>query len=451
MLDFNSLLLVLSLIHGHTATTLFLSYFTDRLCLGVASPLASSLSSNPFKRRISRFGPKWLLVGVVVVCGLIFLRTPAPEIQNIVLPVAPVSHCEWKFKEYNPSDWEREWSDDIEQRKNQVCDIWQTRPEYLRAITYIDRVNEFNALEANAPLKPDSKADLLFSSMTYELECSEPTPPQNGLVPGTKMQMMIEPLVGNTRDPFTICPVHPSVPPRLVSQLTENAEVEGAFPGLQSKRHLLMAASAPMRLKKPQESSYGPWATVSQLGMPNLPSLAVIQQRKVILFDLGAALFLEWPNSPNAGSTAWFVQQFHHKRGIKFTHIFAYEIELHAPQDVWDQVPEGLMASYHYINVGVSSEGKYNPWAMLRVVASPEDYVVIKLDVDSPRIENALVDQLLADPQLLSLVDEMTYEHHTMIPEMMPHWKTASPLTLANTYHMFLQLRSAGVRMHSWP
>lgn len=146
------------------------------------------------------------------------------------------------------------------------------------------------------------------------------------------------------------------------------------------------------------------------------------------------------------------VEQFQRRRGINFTDIYAFELAVNAPKDVWESVPEDLLPYYHYINVGVSTQGKYNPWNILRAIAKPEDFVVIKLDIDSPWIENTLVDQVLDDPSLFSLIDEMTYEHHTYIPEMVRWWKiTGGNLTLASTYSLFTDLRTRGIRMHSWP
>jgi hypothetical protein len=78
---------------------------------------------------------------------------------------------------------------------------------------------------------------------------------------------------------------------------------------------------------------------------------------------------------------------------------------------------------------------------------------VVKLDIDSPLIENALVAQLLASKPTQDLVDEMFYEHQVHMHLMRAHWYKHKPLigTLRNSYDNVAALRRAGVRMHSWP
>ena len=53
-----------------------------------------------------------------------------------------------------------------------------------------------------------------------------------------------------------------------------------------------------------------------------------------------------------------------------------------------------------------------NPFTFLKNLTSPEDFVVLKLESDTPLVEIALVKQLTADPQLLEVVDEFYFEHH---------------------------------------
>jgi hypothetical protein len=120
----------------------------------------------------------------------------------------------------------------------------------------------------------------------------------------------------------------------------------------------------------------------------------------------------------------------------------------------YQDVPNELMPAYTYVNLGVEAAvgGKLNPWMWLESMANPEDHVVIKLDIDTPHIENALVAQLIASPLLLSLIDEMFYEHHVTVSMMKPlHWGVVANLTLRDSYDQFTALRRTGVRMHSWP
>ena len=55
-----------------------------------------------------------------------------------------------------------------------------------------------------------------------------------------------------------------------------------------------------------------------------------------------------------------------------------------------------------YFNVGVSSDPSdpRHPWRLLRVTAKLRDLVVVKVDIDSPSIEEPLVRQILEDDAL---------------------------------------------------
>ena len=90
---------------------------------------------------------------------------------------------------------------------------------------------------------------------------------------------------------------------------------------------------------------------------------------------------------------------------------------------------------------------------MLVELANPDDYVCVKLDIDTPGIENALVSQLLHNDTLLGLVDELFYEHHVDSWTMRPYWGKLRKLrmTMKDSYETFSALRESGVRMHAWP
>lgn len=64
------------------------------------------------------------------------------------------------------------------------------------------------------------------------------------------------------------------------------------------------------------------------------------------------------------------------------------------------------------MDAGCSAEpgAPNNPLEVLRRVARPGDFVVFKLDIDTPFVELPLVAQLENDPQLASLVDIFFFE-----------------------------------------
>ena len=93
-----------------------------------------------------------------------------------------------------------------------------------------------------------------------------------------------------------------------------------------------------------------------------------------------------------------------------------------------------------------------NPLVHLKAITAPEDFVVLKLDIDTASIELRLIEQLLADAALVGRVDELYWEHAVrMSPMMHQGWARDRPTqTLKDSYELFSRLREAGIRAHSW-
>lgn len=115
--------------------------------------------------------------------------------------------------------------------------------------------------------------------------------------------------------------------------------------------------------------------------------------------------------------------------------------------------PSQVLSRVHFFNWPVSSArgSPSNPFTMLKQIATAEDFVLVKLDIDTPSIESVLVEELMTDKALLSLVDEFFFEHHVDLPPMHNFWGHPLPGTLADSYHIFSKLRQLGVHAHSWP
>lgn len=266
-------------------------------------------------------------------------------------------------------------------------------------------------------------ADDLLSRMYYRSECSSTGTTQ-------LVSQLIEPLIGLLRDPLTICPrmEESDVPPALY--------LDGEH-DIQSKRFLLLGPSAPHKKFKDNLPPVAPW-----FFKPG--------SRK-ILFDIGSSYF----GSPDGNTSGphvgpWWFYEYFRTKSLKFDRIFAYEYEQLSAKNFWDQVPEDVMTSLTFINVGVEEKGKFNPWKVLQSVAQQHDYVIVKLDIDTPHLETRLIQQLVNSASLKSLIDELFFEMHVTVPAMKKHWGTP-PGTLETAYKLFSKLRHAGIRAHSWP
>lgn len=199
-----------------------------------------------------------------------------------------------------------------------------------------------------------------------------------------------------------------------------------------------------------------------------------------VLLDLGSAYFASWGESKFAASGQWMYNTFH-QRGLKWDKYIAVEVEDLRATEAYNQLPADLVAVYTFMNVplNVDRGNKMNVIDLLRAISSPNDHVVLKLDIDSANMEIPFAHALRDDKSLGSLVSELFFEHvsfplrndfysvrrsltffysfcfdtsqHVDIIEMRPHWGKNLTEDLHDSYELFNALRSNGIRAHSWP
>lgn len=179
------------------------------------------------------------------------------------------------------------------------------------------------------------------------------------------------------------------------------------------------------------------------------------------LFDIGSGLYstadTNGHGAREGSSQAWFVETYK-ERGIVFDRILAWEANEMKPSLQWSSIPDDVKRITSWYNIPVQAEKGHsdNPWTFVKHLAKVHDYVVVKLDIDTPSVEIALVQQLLSDPELLELVDEFFFEHHTHgNPMQHMGWgdltqSSAGLSSITDSYKLFSELRRRGVRAHSW-
>ena len=113
----------------------------------------------------------------------------------------------------------------------------------------------------------------------------------------------------------------------------------------------------------------------------------------------------------------------------------------HAPPLEWKLASAEVLC---YLNFPVTATAgtAVDPWRLVATEATEADYVVLKLDIDTPRVEQRLVSRLRHDIALLHLVDEFYYEHHVRESQMMAHgWgldqEELPTENLAENYELF--------------
>ena len=116
-------------------------------------------------------------------------------------------------------------------------------------------------------------------------------------------------------------------------------------------------------------------------------------------------------------------------------------------------MPSRLLLRYHYFNVPAPTDPQdaANPLNMIKSLATADDYVALKIDIDNTDVEMQFVRQLLGDPVAAALVDELFFEHHVNFLPMMKNWKNPHEvMTLKDSYDIFVKLRNMGIRAHGW-
>jgi len=180
-----------------------------------------------------------------------------------------------------------------------------------------------------------------------------------------------------------------------------------------------------------------------------LPPPPVIRGDRAIFFDAGSA---NWDKGPKYFLNTWL------RHGIKFDDVFSFD-ENTKPDKFFVTIPSEYQNRIHYKQCTLASRPEENfpdhPFlpALIRESTTENDYVMFKLDIDRPAIEQGIIDFILRDDFPSSVIDEMFWEHHISQNYLMfEHWKaTATPnTTFRNSYELFLNLRKKGIRAHSW-
>jgi hypothetical protein len=173
---------------------------------------------------------------------------------------------------------------------------------------------------------------------------------------------------------------------------------------------------------------------------------------RTVFIDMGASLKFHGDSDSRAQPMVDLIRLYQ-KFGITFDHIYGFEIKKISAKEAYQLIPQEYMASYHWINVGVSHQRghKKNPLDSIVRKFHPDDLVIVKLDIDTNYMELALAQQLLEDDSLSRLVDHFYFEQHVHMKEIAFAWTESMAGTLADTLALFQGLRRKGVAAHFWP
>lgn len=91
--------------------------------------------------------------------------------------------------------------------------------------------------------------------------------------------------------------------------------------------------------------------------------------------------------------------------------------------------------------------------------ASPEDFVVVKVDIDTPAAELTIMEAIADRPEIAALVDELFFEYHFHFDGMNFGWNEPGPgavnyevpgSDVDTAVGLMYRLRTLGVRAHFW-
>ena len=106
----------------------------------------------------------------------------------------------------------------------------------------------------------------------------------------------------------------------------------------------------------------------------------------------------------------------------------------------------------HYRNEPVNSSWT-SALGTLAATAKPSDYVVLKLDIDTPKLEHELLQMIAGTPSLADVVDELFFEYHVQYFDGKVK-EQANPIysneTVPEAIAFMQQLRRLGIRSHLW-
>lgn len=170
---------------------------------------------------------------------------------------------------------------------------------------------------------------------------------------------------------------------------------------------------------------------------------------RTVLIDIGASLSFHEENEP----PIIFLLDMFKKFGFRFDHIYGIESTFEEPSEVFNNLlPTEYFDSYHWINTGVNAtEGhNMNPLDSILRKFTPDDLVIVKLDIDTSSIEVPLAKQLLNDKSLHKIVDHFFFEQHVPMNEISEWWGEDVDGSVKSSFDLFRGLRDAGVMSHFW-
>ena len=291
--------------------------------------------------------------------------------------------------------------------------------------------------------QPSKKERAAFSRISWRNGCDE----------------LIEPLTGVARHPLSI-----QFPCKLKADL-ENVS------STRLKALMVQDRIRPHSKKDQASSKYhiGHLLTTNWCA-PRGRCMHDVPRPRALLFDLGCGKFGRLANeseraanetetrtvSQGYGSSIPLLFAMASRNCITFDQVYAWEARegrFFHPSQWSKQVPSNLRSRVTYFNEPVNLS-RTSFFGVLEAAARPEDYVVLKVDIDTPWLEKRIIETVSAEPALAARVDELFFEYHlklddgTRVPKAWEQFFSKD--TIAEGIGLMQRLRRQGIRSHWW-
>ena len=256
---------------------------------------------------------------------------------------------------------------------------------------------------------------------------------------------------------------------------------EGAVANLYNLSYLILASQCDsegrQRVRETFRTDHHSDGTAALAAL--LPTRSAQSRPRNLFYDLGCTVYddgneLDTSRGSGGGTSIRLFTRMYEERCVTFDAIYGWEKTLKKPSAWWKQVPPRMRERLHFFNTGVH-EGSMTDvlinrtWAQpapptsssdqppssflrhLRQTARPEDYVVVKLDIDGGP-EQQIVQAIARIPELRGLVDELFFEWHYHFDGRDWAWGKVEPRmnTVDHALRLMQSLRYNGVRSHFW-
>ena len=198
---------------------------------------------------------------------------------------------------------------------------------------------------------------------------------------------------------------------------------------------------------------------------------------RVLLFDMGASVgfqgvpggvYAQMPS--NGGGLAPSLPLFYRiyaDRCLEPDEIYAWEPNMGVSgPDWWGELPGAIRSKVHFYNDFVNEgeieqaegpKGTHPANSFLEILedvakASKEDFVVVKVDIDTSQIELTIVEAIAERPEIAGLIDELYFEYHFYYDGHNFGWGDADAVKgdVDTAMGLMHRLRALGVRSHFW-